>query len=63
MDMYPLKGWELEFRDSGAIPWERAAVYWGEMDRAGVREETAVEYACGGKPGSHGSKAISLNHM
>ena len=27
------------------------------------REETVVGNACGGKPGSHGSKVILLSHM
>ena len=27
-----------------------------------VREETVVGNACGGKPGSHGSKATLLSH-
>ena len=41
----------------------RAAVNCEEMDRGDVREETAVENACGGKSGSHGSKAILLSHV
>ena len=41
----------------------RAAVDCGEMDRRDVREETMVGNACGGKPGSHGSKAILLSHV
>ena len=44
-------------------PQARVAVDCGEMDRGDVREETVVENACGGKPGSQGSKAISLSHM
>ena len=43
--------------------WAKAAVYCGEMERGAVREETVLGYACGGKPGSQGSKAISLSHM
>ena len=43
-------------------PRERAAVDFGEMDRGDVREETVVGNACGGKPGSRGSKAILLSH-
>ena len=35
----------------------------GEMDRGGVSEETVVGNAYGGKPGSHGSKAILLSHV
>ena len=44
-------------------PRARAAVDCGEMDPGDVREETVVANAGGGKPGSNGSKAISLNHM
>ena len=40
-------------------PRVRAAVQCGEMDRGDVREETVVGNACGGKSGSHGSKAIT----
>ena len=40
----------------------RAAVDCGEMDRGDVREEIMVGNACGGKPGSQGSKAILLSH-
>ena len=39
----------------------RAAVDCGEKDPGGVREEIVVGNACGGKPGSHGSKAIQLS--
>ena len=41
---------------------ERVAVDCGEMDQKDVREEIGVENAYGGKPGSHGSKAILLSH-
>ena len=41
----------------------RAAVDCGEMDQGDVREEIVVGNASGGEPGSHGSKAILLNHM
>ena len=40
----------------------RAAVDCEEMDQGDVREEIVVENACGGKPGSHGSKEILLSH-
>ena len=40
----------------------RAALDCREMDRGGVREEILVGNACGGTPGSHGSKAILLSH-
>ena len=55
--------WELEFRDYGAIPRVRATVHCRETDQGDVREETVVGKACGGKPGSHGSKVILLSHM
>ena len=42
---------------------ERAAVDCGETDQGDVREETVVGNACGGKPGSHGSKAIPPSHV
>ena len=41
----------------------RAAVDCGEKDQKEVREETVVGNACGGKLGSHGSKAILLSHV
>ena len=40
----------------------RAAVDCGEMNPGDVREEIVMGNACGGKPGSHGSKAIVLSH-
>ena len=40
----------------------RAAAHCGETYGGDVREETVVGNACGGKPGSHGSKAILLSH-
>ena len=39
----------------------RATVDCREMDRGDVREETVVGNACGGKPGSHESKAVLLS--
>ena len=44
-------------------PRVRAAVDCGETDQGDVREETVVGNACGGKPGSHGSKAIPPSHV
>ena len=44
-------------------PRVRAAVDCGEMDQGDVREEIVVGHACGGKPGSHGSKVILLSHV
>ena len=43
-------------------PRERAAVDRRKIDRGDVREEIVVGNSCGGKPGSHGSKAILLSH-
>ena len=40
----------------------RAAVDCRETDLGDMREETVVGNASGGKPGSHGSKAILLSH-
>ena len=40
----------------------RAAVDCRETDQGDVKEETVVGNACGGKPGSHGSKAILPSH-
>ena len=42
-------------------PRSRAAVDCREMDGGDVRKEIIVKNACGGKPGSHGSKAILLS--
>ena len=42
-------------------PQGRAAADCGETGRGDVREETVVGNACGGKPGSHGSRAILLS--
>ena len=44
-------------------PRARAAVDFRETDRGDVREEIVGGSACGGKPGSHGRKAILLSHM
>ena len=41
----------------------RAVVDCGEMDRGEVREEIVGGNVYGGKPGSHGSKAIQLSNM
>ena len=41
----------------------RAAVDCGETDPGDVREEIVMGNACGGKLGSHGSKAIVLSHV
>ena len=43
-------------------PRARAAVDCGETDLGDVRKEIVVGNACGGKPGSNGSKAILLSH-
>ena len=41
----------------------KAAVDCGEIDQEEVREENLMGNACGGKPGSHGSKGILLSHV
>ena len=61
-DAGPLEGWELEFRDCGAIPGQ-GLLLTAETDQGDVREETVVRNAHGGKPGSHGSKAILLSRI
>ena len=43
-------------------PRARAAADSREMHRGDVREEIVVGNTCGGKPGSHGNKAILLSH-
>ena len=43
-------------------PRARAAVDCGEMAQGDVRDEIVVGNACGGKPGSGGSKEILLSH-
>ena len=40
----------------------RAAVDYGETVPGNVREKIVLGNACGGKPNSHGSKAILLSH-
>ena len=42
-------------------PRARAAIDHGETDQREVREEIVVGNACGGKLGSHGSKATLLS--
>ena len=37
----------------------RAAVDCRETDRGDAREDTMKSISCGGKPGSHGSKALT----
>ena len=44
-------------------PRVRACVDCRETDLGEVREEIVVGNACGGKPGSHGSKTILLSHV
>ena len=56
----PLEGaatgsWSL---GSWSNPRVQVAVNYGHMDCGNVREEMVVGNACGGKPGSHGSKVI-----
>ena len=44
-------------------PRARAVVDFRETDLGDVKEEIVVGNACGGKLGSHGSKAIALSHV
>ena len=60
--------WRLQWRLGVGVwglwsnPRVRAAVDCGETDQGDVRKETVLANACGGKPSSHGSKAILLSH-
>ena len=59
--------WKVHWLAAGVYglwsnPKVRAAVDCRETDRGDVREESVWGNACGGKPGSHGSKAILLGH-
>ena len=59
--------WKVQQLGAGFLglwsnPRARAAVDCGETDRGDVREEIVVGNACGGKPGSHGRKALLLSH-
>ena len=47
----------------GSNPRAKAAVDGRETDQGDAREEIVVGNACGGKPGSRGSKAILLSHV
>ena len=49
-------GWELEFRDCGAIPGQ-GLLLTAERRTEGMWRRTLVGNAHGGKPGSQGSKA------
>ena len=61
----PWKGQQLGAEVWGlwSDPRARAAVDCGKTDQEDVREDILVGNAGGGKPGSHGSKAILLSHM
>ena len=59
--------WKAQWLGAGVYglwssPWARAAVDCGEMDQGDVKE-IVVGNACGGKPGSRGSKTILLSHV
>ena len=67
----PQTGMQVPLKDVAAGSWSLGIVeqsqgegccYCQEMDRGDVREETEVGNACGGKPGSHGSKATLRSH-
>ena len=44
-------------------PRARTAGDCGETNQGDVREEIVVGNACGGKPGSYGSKVMLLSHV
>ena len=59
--------WKAQWLGAGvwglwSNPRARAAVDCGEIDQGDVSKEIVVGNACGGKPCSHGSKAILLSH-
>ena len=60
--------WKVQWLGAGVSvlrsnPRVRAAIECREMDQGDVREEIVMGNASGGKPGSHGSKAILLSHV
>ena len=60
--------WKVQWLGAGVSglwsnPRVRAAIDCREMDQGDVREETVMGNASGGKPSSHGSKAILLSHV
>ena len=61
-DAGPLEGAVAGVWGVWSDPRARAAIDCGGTDGGDVREETVVENASGGKPGSHGSKAKLLSH-
>ena len=59
--------WKVQWLGAGvqglwSNPRVRAAVDYEETDQGEVRGEIVAGNACGGKPGSHGSKAVLLSH-
>ena len=46
----------------GIVEQSQGTADWEETELGDVREEIGVGNACGGKPGSHGSKVILLSH-
>ena len=63
-DAGPLEGTVARSWNLGIVEQSQGegCCYCQEMDRGDVREETEVGNACGGKPGSHGSKATLRSH-
>ena len=60
--------WKAHRLGDGVYEWwsnprARAAVDRRETDQRDVKEDIVLENACGGKLGSHGSKAILLSHV
>ena len=64
-DVGPLEGTAAGGWSAGIVEESRvrSVVDGGEMALGDMREETVVGNACGGKPGSLGSKAILLSHV
>ena len=62
-DEGPLEGAAAGVWGVWSDPRARAAVDCGGTDGGDVREETVMGNACGGKPGSQGSKAILRSHV
>ena len=58
----PLEGTVAGSWSLGIVEQSQGEGYCGETDWEDVREEIVVGNAYGGKPGSHGSKAILLSH-
>ena len=63
--MGPIEGKQLGTGAEGlwSNPRVRSAVDCWDIAPGHVKEEIVVASACGGKPGSHGSKAVLLSNV